>query len=71
MAEVFSSTVRERIRDDDITVRRMRQKYGWGREKCENELAKKVAAGILFTVTVLNEYNQETTAWRKPVDIED
>jgi len=68
MADVFSDTVRERIRDDDITILRMRKQMGWGRDKCENELAKKVAAGILVDVIVLNENNQKTTAWRKPVD---
>lgn len=42
---------------------------GWGRDKCERAIAKAVAQKKLVAVKVLNETNQETTAYRKPVDI--
>lgn len=68
IAKVFSDVIYERIRKNDITIQNMREKTGWGREKCENELAKKVAAGLLVTDIALNKNNQKTTVWREPVD---
>lgn len=69
MDEVTAPLDHERIGKKDITVRRMMNAKGWGRDKCERAIAKAVAQKKLVAVKVLNETNQETTAYRKPVDI--
>lgn len=55
----------ERLRKDDVTIRQLAEKKGWGRHKAGRTLLDEVAAGRLVEVTVLDETNHEVKAYRK------
>lgn len=64
--EIRARHTMEPIQDGDVTIYRMSKETGWGRQKCERVIAEDVAAGLLIQVTVLDERNHTTRAWRKP-----
>lgn len=57
------------IRDDDVTVWRLKERTGWTRWRCQKMIDEDVAAGLLELVKVIGERGHETIAYRRPVDI--
>jgi hypothetical protein len=56
------------IRDDDVTVWRMKEKTGWTRWRCIKVIRDEVEAGHLMKIIVLDHRGHEVTAYRRPVD---
>lgn len=64
--EIAARYAVEPLLDSDVTIRRMVEKTGLGKTRCEAILAKEVEAGRLVEVVVLTDGNRRTRAWRKP-----
>jgi hypothetical protein len=64
--EVIARHQIEPIRDDDITITRLKQKTGLGKTKCETIMAEEAEVGRVIQVIVLLENGHKTRAWRNP-----